>query len=311
MIVIRDESGLPQPAIAVAATIGVFDGFHKGHRFITESMLAEAKKRGVASLLITFDVHPKKVHAHPFSGYITHRETKLDILRELGVDYVWYVSFDDVRGMSPEAFVAFVKKHFDLKAVVVGEDFKFGKGAQAGVATLRTLGEKNGFVVVAPARVDADGGELSSTVIRDLIRKGDLDGVKAAMGRSFSVIADVVRGIGAGQRDFHVPTANIDVADRVVPPCGIYAATVVFEEAEYPAVAYLGTAPSMRDAGKPDKLILESYIFDKTFDLYGKRIEVRFHRFIRPEQIFTDQAALSAAIHNDIAEAKKYFGIPA
>lgn len=309
MNVIREIAQMPSSPIACVATIGVFDGFHKGHLFITQLMLDEAKKRGIASVLITFDIHPKKVHAHEFSGYITHRDTKLEILRGMGVDYVWYLSFDEVKDLSPEAFVAFVKKHFDVRTFVVGNDFKFGKGAAAGVAELRCLGARSGFDVIAPDRIDADGVELSSTVIRDLLRKGDLDGVKDAMGRAFSVVAHVEHGIGAGHDKLHVPTANIDVADRVVPPCGIYATTVVFEGKEYPAVTYLGTAPSMRGLGKPDKLVLESYIFDKSFDLYGKRIEVRFHRFIRPEQIFADPALLAAAIQNDIAQAKAYFCI--
>jgi riboflavin kinase/FMN adenylyltransferase len=309
MNIIRDASGLPVSPVPCVATIGVFDGFHKGHRFITQCMIDEARARGVASVLITFDVHPKKVHAHEFSGYITSRGTKLEILREMGVSYVWYVPFEDVKDMDPEAFVGYVERYFDLKAVVVGHDFRFGKGARADVEVLSSLGVSHGFDVIAPTRVDAGGLELSSTMIRDLIRKGDLDAVEQAMGRPFSIVADVIRGIGAGARDFHVPTANLDVADRVVPPCGIYAAHVFFEGKEYPAVAYLGTAPSMRDAGKPDKLVLESHILQGAFDLYGKRIEVRFRKFLRPEQVFDSQSTLAAAIAGDVAKAKAYFGI--
>ena len=309
MNVIRDAKDLPASPVPCAATIGVFDGFHKGHRFITQRMLDEAKSRGIASVLITFDVHPKKVHAHEFSGYITNRGTKLEILRAMGVDYVWYVPFDDVKDMAPDVFLAYVRRAFDLKSVVVGHDFRFGKGARADVDVLRRLGDEHGFAVVAPTRVDADGCDLSSSAIRDLIRKGDLAAVERAMGRPFSVTADVEHGIGAGAREFRVPTANIDVADRVVPPCGIYAATVVFEGHEYPAVAYLGTAPSMRDAGKPDKLVLESHILQGSFDLYGKRIEVQFRSFLRPEQVFESHAALMAAITGDVAKAKAYFGL--
>lgn len=307
MTVIRDAAALPSVPVACVATIGVFDGFHKGHRFITQAMIDAARSKQVASVLITFDIHPKSVHAHEFSGYITHRETKLSILRGMGVDYVWYLPFDAVRDMKPSDFLVYVKKYFDVKTIVVGADFRFAKNAAADVHVLRELGTHFGFEVVSPQRVSADGQTLSSSSIREMIARGDLDAVKSAMGRPFSVVAHVEHGIGAGHDKLHVPTANIDVADRVVPPCGIYATTVVYEGKEYAAVTYLGTAPSMRSHGKPDKLILESHIFDKTFDLYGKRIEVCFHRFIRPEQVFADPDELSAAIKNDIAQAKEYF----
>lgn len=307
MKVIKSENDLPRQRIKCVATIGVFDGFHKGHQYLFDAVLADAAQHGLQSLMVTFDVHPRLVFAHDFLGYITDRGTKIDLLNTSSLDYLWYLNFKEVSGLSGEKFIEYLEQYFDVKILIVGEGFRFGKDAKQDVSDLKRLGKQYGFEVIALERLHLDSVNVSSSLLRDLIRKGDFVKVEHYLGRPYSITSEVVRGSGCGTMQLQVPTINIDVTDKVLPPCGVYITKTEINGQEYQSLTNLGYAPTMRKYGKPNELCLETHILNENIDLYGQKAKIKFLKFLRPEQIFSDKETLKQKITQDIQEAKEYF----
>lgn len=302
MKIIREESELPKRRRRVVLTIGVFDGFHKGHRLILDTVLKEAEIISAASLLITFDVHPRLVNGHEFDGYITERGKKISLLKDTGLTYIWYLRFARLNRLSPEKFLEYVQKYFQIEKIVIGEGFRFGRDA-SGCASFLSV---SGFKVKELKRLSVDRHPVSSSAIRDLIVKGDFALIKKLLGRSYSINSKVVHGKGRGRTDLDVPTANLELHEKVIPPLGVYITKVKYGSKEYPAITNLGYAPTMR-ANAKKQLCLETFLLDFRQNIYGKDIEVIFLKFLRPEKIFPDMISLKLQIQKDIRLARDFF----
>lgn len=307
MQVIKSKDNLPDSRPAVVATVGVFDGFHKGHQYLLDTVLYKAAEESLQSLMVTFDVHPQQVFAHDFIGCITDRNTKIDLLESSSLDFLWYLNFNEVSELSGDSFIQYLEDYFDVKVLIVGEGFRFGKGAKQNVDDLGILGQKYAFDVIALERLHLNSKNISSTLLRDLVVNGDFEKVQEYLGRPYSVSSEVIHGAGCGAKQLQVPTINLDVKDKVLPPCGVYITKTEIDGHEYESVTNLGYSPTMRQYGKADELCLETHILNEKIDLYGKKAEIKFLKFLRPEQIFSDKETLKEKIQEDISRAKEYF----
>jgi riboflavin kinase / FMN adenylyltransferase len=300
MEVLRDLGALSALRGPVYLAIGVFDGVHRGHQALIGEAQADAKRSGGTAVVMTFEPHPMMFfqRAEPPLRLSGPRHKEL-LLRRQGVTHLAVLPFDAARaGQTAGEFVDELRGAcHPLGGIVVGADWKFGKGRAGDVALLRQVG---GFEVDGIAAVTIDGEVVSSTAIRQAVARGDLDLAGKALGRPYSVLGPVVRGSGAGHK-FGFPTANVDASGYQLPPDGVYAARARIGDRTFDGISNLGIRPTVSyDA----KRVLEIHLFEFEGDLYGMEVEVEFLRFIRGEKKFASVDALRGQIARDIAAVK-------
>ncbi|WP_030164038.1 bifunctional riboflavin kinase/FAD synthetase [Spirillospora albida] len=291
-------------------TIGVFDGVHRGHQRIVGAAAAEAHRRGLRSVAITFDPHPDEVvrpGTHPPLLASTRR--RIELLEGLGTDAVVVVPFTlELSKVPPDEFVQSVLvERLHAAHVIVGEDFRFGHRAKGDVALLRELGEKYDFTAEGMPLV-ADGGTISSSFIRARLEEGDVAGAAQALGRPHRVEGVVVRGHQRG-RALGFPTANLETLPHTaVPADGVYGGWLVCDSDRYPAFRWpaaisIGTNPTFEGAGERT---VEAYALDRDdLDLYGEHMAVDFAARIRDTLKFDSIDALIEEMHRDVARARE------
>jgi riboflavin kinase/FMN adenylyltransferase len=291
-------------AAGSVVTIGAYDGVHRGHQHVIGRVRAMAAELGVASAVVTFDRHPATV-VRPQSApkLLTDLDQKLELLAAAGVDSCLVIRFDQARSQeSAEDFVTTVLAgQLGARAVVVGEDFHFGRGRQGDVQLLKHMGGQLGFDVHGLDLVGSgDGGPpVSSTRIRQLLVEGQVEAAGSMLGRDHEVRGLVQRGDGRG-RELGFPTANVGVPpDICLPADGIYAGWFRLPNGQdHPAALSLGRRPTFY-RGATDSL-LEAYLLDFDGDLYEKLAAVRFHTRLRDEERFDSIADLVAQIDRDV-----------
>lgn len=286
-------------------TLGNHDGVHLGHRALLEAARERAgREEGLSVHAVTFDPHPSVVLAPDRAPpLLTTIERRRELLVALGADDVSVLRFDrELASTSPEAFVERVLvAQLSARGVVVGPDFRFGRGRAGDAETLRTLGERHGFDVITVAPVTVDGEVVSSTRIRRAVARGDVREATRLLGRVHDVDGTVVRGDGRG-RSIGVPTANLDCDPILLPADGVYAVVARLPgEAELRrGVANLGVRPTFA-AGRS----VEVHLFDVDRDFYGARLRVGFVERLRAEQKFDGVDALKAQISRDCERARE------
>jgi len=287
------------------ATIGIFDGVHRGHQRILRKLIKEAKRQNTKSLVITFHPHPRKLlnsgSTIPFLISLEHRRR---LIESLGVDFFRVIKF--TKSFSRMKAGNFIKKvlirSLDIKALIVGEDFLFGYNREGDFALLKRESKKYGFKLfgVKPAKIK--GAFASSTRIRRKIEKGDLKNASLMLGRPITILGTVVKGRSIGRR-LGFPTANIDPHHEVIPSSGVYAVDVKIQKKLYGGVLNIGTRPTFVNDRKKDPSI-ELYIFNFKKDIYRKDVEIIFKRKIRKERRFPSAEALRKQIQKDVLRAK-------
>jgi riboflavin kinase/FMN adenylyltransferase len=308
MHVIHGYDHVPAELRGASLAIGNFDGVHRGHQALlakARERAAEASRPGASRLAgaTVFEPHPREFF-HPERPHfrITSLERKLALFEHYGLDLAVVAPFGEhVANLEPAAFVEQVLvAGLGVRHVVVGYDFFFGKGRDGGAADMQRFGEQFGFgVSVVPPM--AEGGEVfSSSAIRAEIAQGDVAGAASMMGHWWSVSGEVVggakRGTGMG-----FPTANVLLPRTTPLAYGIYAVFVDTPDGRFEGAAYLGTRPTF-DNGPP---VLEVFLFDFDGDLYGRRIEVSFVAFIRPDRRFDGMEALMVQMDEDCKKARQ------
>lgn len=292
-----------------ALAVGTFDGVHVGHRAVIGRALEIAGERGITSAVVTFDRHPLEVvDPARVPRLLTPPAEKLRLLAELGPDEVVVLPFDEhLAGLAPEDFCAeLLAGTLHARAVVVGENFHFGAGGAGDAAQLRACGARHGFDTIAVSLVTEHGKTISSTRIRRLLHLGELEEVRAILGRPPSATGVVVHGDKRG-RTLGVPTANVDVeAGTIFPGRGVYAARVLADRSWYRAAVNIGHNPTFRSKEmETAHVTVEAFLLDFAGDIYGRRIRVDFLHKIRDERRFDDIEALVAQMRRDIAAAGK------
>ena len=305
MLVLRH---LPaRAARPVALTIGNFDGVHLGHQAMIARVLRAARERGIVACVMTFEPHPREFFAPDQAPTrLTSLREKLELLAGLGVEQVLACRFDfDFARIPADEFIQRILiTSLGARWVLVGDDFRFGARRLGDFDLLAAAGRTGGFEVEHMASYAIGGERVSSTAVRERLAAGDLGGAAALLGRPYSIGGRVVRGehLGAG---IGFPTANVQLQHNRPPVMGIFAVDVVgLAPQPLPGAASLGVRPTVSNAGLP---VLEVHLFDFDRDIYGKRVQVRFHKKLRDERKYPDLAALAAAIARDVADARAYF----
>ncbi|MER8744318.1 bifunctional riboflavin kinase/FAD synthetase [Mesorhizobium sp. M1004] len=285
--------------------IGNFDGVHRGHQAVLDRALAEAGRRGVPALVLTFDPHPRKVFRPDMPLFVlTPPPMKARLLSHLGFAALVEQPFTRAfAGLSAEAFVTDVlETNLGITHAVTGFDFHFGKDRQGGPAFLMAAGERHGFGVTLVDAFRDEGAEVvSSSRIRELLCEGEVAEAAGLLGYRFTVESEVIGGQQLG-RTLGFPTANMRLSPETTLKEGIYA--VRFRRADgtlYDGVASFGRRPTVDDNGAP---LLETFVFDFAGDLYGEICDVSFFGFLRPEVKFDGLDALVAQMKRDEAEAR-------
>lgn len=288
----------------VCLAIGVFDGVHLGHQQIIRQTLADARQHDAVALVITFDRHPNAVVAPDrVPPQIFARSQKWRAIESLGVDALLEIHFDrPFSEKSGEGFIRELARDLGkIHSVCVGADFVFGHRRSGNVALLKTLGEDLHFQVHGLAAVALDGLVVSSTRIREMIRAGDFDGASQMLGRPCAICGRVIAGDQIGQQ-LGFPTANLDVANLILPPNGVYAAVTNWKGQFYRAALNIGLRPTVASA-KP-QLRVEAHLLDFNGQLYGQELELELGTKLRDERRFGSPAELREQIARDVAAVR-------
>lgn len=286
----------------VVATIGAFDGIHRGHHLLLGQVVDRAKSLGLKSLCVTFDPHPDLVlYPERHLSYLTDRTEKERVLRQLGLDDVQVIEFThELSMLTPEEFLGLVSERHPLAELWVGSDFALGRGRSGTIAALAELGRVQEFAlhVVPPRRSDRE--IISSTFIRSLLSQGNVRHANRLLGRRYRISGVVESGAQRG-RTIGFPTANIRPDPRrALPADGVYAAVVALDGVERRAVANLGSRPTFKEGER----LLEVHLLDTTADLYGKPLDVDFVERLRDTVRFDGIDALRAQIARDADAAR-------
>jgi len=308
---VQGLAGLPADAKPTVATVGVFDGVHVGHQMLLRKVVDEAHARGAKAVVVTFDRHPLELLSPSDAPQlITTLRQRATVFEQLGVDVLLVLRFDDrLRNLEPAEFVDHVLvEGLGVVHLVVGANFHFGHGGAGTVELLRALGEARRYSVEVFSLL---GGEaaleaVSSSLIRRQLAEGEVERVAEELGRPFRLEGHVVKGAGRG-RGLGIPTANLDVPDKVIlPKVGVYAGWMDSEGGRHPAVINVGYNPTFEDRARP---IVEVHALDFDGDLYGKVIGVEFTHHLRDERKFPDAESLMEEIGRDIARARELLGL--
>ncbi|MCA0012696.1 bifunctional riboflavin kinase/FAD synthetase [Mesorhizobium sp. B292B1B] len=296
---------LPAGLRGGVVAIGNFDGVHRGHQAVLERALAEARRRGVPALVLTFEPHPRKIFRPDIPLFVlTPPPMKARLLSLLGFAALVEQPFTrDFASLSAEAFVTDVlERTLGITHAVTGFDFHFGKDRQGGPAYLMAAGERHGFgVTLVDAFRDESAEVVSSSRIRALLCDGEVAEAAGLLGYRFTVESEVVDGQKLG-RTLGFPTANMRLPAEAALREGIYA--VRFRRADgrlHDGVASFGRRPTVDDDGAP---LLETFVFDFSGYLYGEICQVSFFGYLRSEIKFDGLDALVTQMKRDEAEAR-------
>ncbi|WP_210618330.1 bifunctional riboflavin kinase/FAD synthetase [Mammaliicoccus lentus] len=291
----------------IALAIGFFDGIHIGHQKVLKKMLEVAEHNDLKKAVMTFDPHPSVVlnPEKKRTTYLTPITDKVEAIEKLGVDYCFVVNFSSsFADVSADEFVEqyFISNH--VKAVIAGYDFSFGKYGKGNMASLQESDYPFSVHVVSKQTLEEDV-KISTTNIRTSLELGEVEACTLALGRPYVIKGMVVQGEKRG-RTIGFPTANVEPSDEyVLPRNGVYAVTLLIKSRNkvYEGVCNVGVKPTFHDPSV-SQVSIEVNIFDFEESIYGERVEVFWHHFIRPEQKFNGIDALVEQISKDKEKAK-------
>ncbi len=306
MQLIRGLHNLTQPIPASVVTIGNFDGIHLGHQHVLEQLKAAAVERQLPSIVIIFEPQPIEYFAPDKAPKRLARfREKLDYLKSKGIDYLLCLKFDQALAeLHAEDFVkSILINRLNIRHLVIGDDFRFGKNRSGNFQFLLDAGQKFGFSVQNTDTLIIDGARVSSTRIRDCIQSDDFNQAAKLLGRPYTLSGKVAHGKKLG-RELGFPTINIKMGDKTLIVKGIFAVSVKgIDNRVLPGVASIGTRPTVNGVDT----ILEVFILDFDQDVYGYSVDVEFLHKIRDEEKFDSLEELGLHIEKDTVKARQYF----
>ena len=306
MIVFRDPAEVPAGYGPSVVAIGKFDGVHSGHRAVIDRARVDAATGRARVVAVTFDRNPLALlrpEICPENLIGVHQ--KLQLLAETGIDATLLLRFDEqLANLTAREFVEHVLVDaLGVRTVMVGQDFRFGRGGAGNPEVLRELGAEFGFDVdvVDDVRAIEPGRRVSSTWIRELLTEGDVETASKLLGRPASVWGEVVHGAKRG-RELGYPTANLaPELEGFRPADGVYATWAIIDGVRYPAATSIGNNPTFE--GVPEHRV-EAYLIDQKVDLYDREIELEFVDYIRPMNRFDSVDALVAQLGADVGQIR-------
>jgi riboflavin kinase/FMN adenylyltransferase len=302
MDVINQYLDVPPRQKGGSLAIGNFDGVHRGHQEVLATARKIATVQAIPSGVMAFEPHPRvffQPQRHLFR--LTSLEAKLGLFETFGQDFVAVMPFDaKMASFNAEEFVARVLvEGFNVRHVVTGFNFFFGKGRTGNPQVLSALGKKYGFGVSTVEVQGEAGDRFSSSRVRELLQEGDPRGAAEMLGYWWRIKGVVTGGARRGTW-LGFPTANITLKNSEEFHHGIYAVRIYIDDSAYHGAAYLGTRPTFDD-GHP---VLETFLFDFDKDIYGKEIHIELIEFIREDIRFKDEQALKVNMHKDCQQAR-------
>lgn len=299
--------GEKQPSIVA---IGMFDGVHRGHRYVLQQLLDESRRLDVRPIVVTFDCHPKSVIcAERAPRLITDTDRKCRYIRDLGIDDIAILPFNNhLRSLTAEQFAQKILiPQFDVRYVLLGYDNGFGSDRLRSPEQYRDVLRRVGIEVIECRPLP--GLEVSSTLIRNKLGEGDIKGANNLLGNNHVITGKVVGGKQLG-RTIGFPTANIDTGTVLLPRSGVYAARVIepVALAGTPVMLNIGTAPTVNHNPQGPVTVEAHLITDADLDLYGCTVSVELVERLRDEQTFSSLEALQAALARDRATTLTILG---
>lgn len=289
------------------ATIGFFDGVHRGHEHIIKQVIAYAREKTMKSMVITFDRHPQQtLRKDDFPKLLTTKKEKLYLLEKIGVDICTVLPFDsNLAKLSASEFMkGILLDKLNVKALVIGYDNRFGHNRIEGFEDYLIYGRALKIDVIQASKFTLEESKVSSSKVRRLLLDGDIEKAELLLGHPYFLKGSIIQGTHEGRR-LGYPTANILIDDglKLIPSRGVYAVKVKIEDSlkELAAMMNIGTRPTFGG----HEISLEVHIFDFQGDIYGKSIKVSFCKRLRGEKKFTSTEELSHQLSKDMEIAKK------
>ena len=298
--------GVEHPLHNSVVTIGNFDGVHKGHQMLLGAAVERAAKIGGRSVAVTFTPHPKRVLCNGDQPpLITIHEQKVELIKACGIDVLVTVPFTkEFAGIDARDFVAdLLLAKLGMKAIIVGNDYYFGRKREGDIALMKQFGHEMDFDVVTPDWINLQDKRISSTRIREIISRGEVHRAPELLGRFYQVRGKVVSGRDRGGKLLGFPTANINLNDELCPASGVYAVTLSCSLGLFQGVANIGYSPTFDD----HIFTVEVHILDFEGDIYGEDIKVNMIQKLRDEKKFSGIDELSHQIETDIDNARILF----
>lgn len=298
-----NKHGLPEIVMA----LGYFDGVHKGHQKVIQKAKEIANSTGLKSAVMTFHPHPLIVlRKKEDIDYITPLDEKVQLIEQQEVDLLFVVEFTkEFAALLPQQFVDEFIINLNVKHVVAGFDFTYG---HLGKGTMETIPfhSREQFIHTTVEKLTEQDRKVSSTLIREVIRSGDVSYAQSLLGRPHSVDGIVVHGDKRG-RTIGFPTANVEVEDNyLLPPTGVYAVSIIVNEQTFEGVCNIGYKPTFNKE-KTLKPSIEVHIFDFQDEIYGQKVKVFWFKRIRSEQKFHNVNELIEQISKDKLAAEQFF----
>jgi len=285
--------------------VGKFDGEHRGHQKIIATMLTVAREQGLKTAIFTFGTPPAAVVSGQRRPQILTNEERRERLHQAGIDYIVEYPFDaEIAAMDGEDFVReILLGAMRMRAIVGGEDLRFGKAGAVNAAKLKSLGERLHFSVYIIQKETEAGEEISSSLIREALAAGDMAKANTLLGMPYTAEGVVQHGNGIGNRILGFPTINLLLpAGKLLPRRGVYQTETVLPDGRtFRSITNVGTNPSVEQDHLSHRLRLESFLLDFSGNLYDTRVRLRFLRFIRPEKKFASLTALKQQIMADLS----------
>ena len=286
-------------------TIGNFDGVHHGHQMLLAHVRAKSGELGCPSLLMTFEPQPREFfRGETVPARLTRFREKVSLLRRLGIDRVLCVPFNERTARTPAGWVVkeLLADRLGARYVVVGDDFRFGRGQEGDYQMLRDAGDEHGYGVSHMGTLTFEHGRVSSTRVRTVLAGGDFALAERLLGRRYFIMGRVVYGRQLG-RELGVPTANIRLQRYRAALEGVFAVLVEGVGGARPGIANIGVRPTV-DGKEP---LLEVHLFDFDADIYGRLLTVTPLHKVREEIKFPSLDALRERVTRDVRETKEWF----
>lgn len=308
MEVLRDPLGNDDPPRRTVISIGNFDGVHIGHQAVLSHVVQRAQAAETTAVAMTFDPHPiKLLRPSEAPRLVTTLDQRLALIQRTGIETTLVLPFTHrLARMDAADFVRDVLvDRLGVQEVYIGKNFRFGADRGGDVALLKSMGEELGFLAAAAPIVEAAGGVVSSTRVRETIASGDVEEVAALLGRTFFIDGRVLEGKRLG-RTLGFPTLNIEVENEIEPSHGVYVTMVHIPSFDrtFAAVTNIGVRPTVY---QNSLTTVESHLLDFTADVYQERVRLFFLRRLRDERAFTSTMQLMAQIRRDVEAAREVF----
>lgn len=288
----------------LCVAIGMFDGVHRGHKAIIKEAVKISKKKNMKSAVFTFNIHPRTLIENVVTPpIITTNECKAKIIENLGVDYLFFVEFDEeLRDVKDIDFLRNLIEIFNVKALVCGYNYNFGKDGSGDIELLNEYKDILNYELKVVDRVSFNSRKISSSIIRNKILSGNIKEANYLLGHNLSYSGEVIRGKNLANT-IGFPTANVYVEPNMCFKNGVYVSLTYIGNEFYQSITNIGYTPTVQN----DFKVMETNIFGFYEDIYGKNIRVEFLEFLREETKFSSVEKLKERVFKDICKSKEYF----